>query len=398
MVACLQRSDYEVDVSRLALQLNVVHVITGLDSGGAEAVLFRLCSADVADVHTVISLTDDGSYGQKLRDSGVTVHCLGMPRGRVTFAGLRRLWGELRGSRADVVQTWMYHADLIGGVVARLAGLRRVCWGIRNSDLEPGKSKRTTIGVARLCAALSRAIPYRIICCAQRAASIHVTLGYDASKVVLIPNGYDLHQFSPDPEKRALLRADWRIPNETPLLGMVGRFDPQKDHDNLLQALEILQVQEVEFRCVLVGSGMSEENAMLAQWLAARHLSERVLLLGPRTDVPAVMNALDLHVLSSGFGEAFPNVLAEAMACGTPCVTTDVGDAAEIVGDTGWIVRPGCAEELATALADAIASLAETATWHSRQSACRARIQGRYSIERMVASYRNAWQGRSALA
>lgn len=372
--------------------MKVVHVITGLGSGGAEAVLFRLCCADRADAHTVISLTDDGAYGQQLRDAGVTVRCLGMPRGRVTFAGLWRLWRALRASEADVVQTWMYHADLIGGVVARLAGLRRVYWGIRNSDLEPGKSKRTTIGVARLCAVLSRKIPYRVICCADRAAAIHIALGYDESKFVLIPNGYDLDQFRPDSGRRKWLRADWRIPDGTPLLGMVSRFDPQKDHDNLLQALEILRVRGVEFRCVLVGSGMSQDNATLVRWLADRRLSERVLPLGLQTNIPAVMNALDVHILSSR-GEAFPNVLAEAMACGTPCVATNVGDAAEIVGNTGWIVRPGCPRELATALVDAIASLADVETWHTRQSACRARIKERYSIARMVVSYRETWQG-----
>lgn len=372
--------------------MNVVHVITGLEGGGAEAVLFRLCQADVVDAHTVISLTGDGIYGQQLRDAGVTVHCLGMPRGRITRAGLSQLWHVLRTARADVIQTWMYHADLLGGVVARLVGLRRIYWGVRNSDLEPGHSKRTTILVARLCAALSRIVPYRIICCAQRAAAIHVDLGYDETKVVLIPNGYDLGQFRPDPAMRERLRADWRVADRTALLGMVGRFDPQKDHDNLLGALEILQGCGTEFRCVLVGSGMVADNATLAEWLASRNLGNRVVLLGRRADIPAVMNALDLHVFSSSFGEAFPNVLAEAMACGTPCVTTDVGDAAEIVGDTGWVVRPGCAEELATTLDKAITSLADLPAWRNRQAACRTRIEERYSIEKMVASYRKAWQ------
>ncbi|MCD6732481.1 MAG: glycosyltransferase [Burkholderiaceae bacterium] len=372
--------------------MRVVHIITGLDSGGAEAVLHRLCCADTADAHTVISLVDDGVFGQPLRDAGITVHCLGMPRSRVTVDGLRRLWRLLRTVRADVVQTWMYHADLLGGVVARLAGLRRIYWGIRNSDLERGASRLSTIGVARLCALLSRHIPHRIVCCAQRAAAIHAAMGYDASKVVVIPNGYDLGLFKPDAGARGLLREEWRIPDGTCLLGMVGRFDAQKDHCSLLRALELIHRRGIDFRCVLVGTGMSPDNPTLAGWIEAGNLGGRVHLLGRRKDIPAVMNALDVHILSSRFGEAFPNVLAEAMACGTPCVTTDVGDAAEIVGDTGWVVKPDCPEDLATALGEAIAGVSSRSEWHGRQVTCRARVEERYSIDRMVAAYRETWQ------
>lgn len=373
-------------------KLRVVHVITGLNGGGAEAVLDRLCCADTLDTHMVISLIDEGVYGQPLRDAGVTVHCLGMPRGRVTFDGLRRLWQLFRASRADVVQTWMYHADLLGGVVARLAGLRRVFWGIRNSDLERGASRLSTIGVARLCALLSRHVPHRIVCCAQRAAAIHVARGYDASRVVVIPNGYDLGLFRPDADARARLREEWRIPDGTCLIGMVGRFDAQKDHRSLLRALELVHRRGIDYQCVLAGTGMSPDNSTLAQWIEAGNLGSRVHLLGRRNDIPAVMNALDIHILSSRFGEAFSNVLAEAMACGTPCVTTDVGDAAEIVGDTGWVVKSGCPEALSTALGEAIAGVSSRGEWHRRQAACRSRVEERYSIERMVAAYRETWQ------
>lgn len=372
--------------------MKVVHVITGLDRGGAEAVLFRLCSADTTDVHTVISLVDEGTYGQALRDAGVTVHCLDMPRGRVTVAGLKALLRVLRESRPDVVQTWMYHADLLGGVAARLAGLRNVCWGIRNSSLEPGASKRSTIRVARLCALLSRGVPRRIVCCAQRAAEIHADMGYDRSKMVVIPNGYDLHQFRPDADARSRLRDEWRIPERTPLLGMVGRFDPQKDHESLLRALGMLRYRGIDFRCVLIGNGVSPENDALSDRVEVENLNGRVLLLGPRRDIPAVMNALDVHVLSSRYGEAFPNVVAEAMACGTPCVTTDVGDAAAIVGNTGWVVRPKCPDDLAKTLEQVVACLFETDEWTKRQSECRARIERQYSIDGMVDAYRDAWQ------
>ena len=319
--------------------MRIIHIISNLDDGGAEAVLYRLCCADIQHQHTVVSLMDQGKYGPLLREIGVAVQCLEMPRGRMTLKGLFFLWRWLRRIRPDVVQTWMYHADLVGGVMARLAGVRAVFWGIRHSDLELGKNRRLTIMVARICAWLSKGVPRRIVCCAHKAAEVHVALGYDAKKFVVIPNGYDLSVFQPNPAAGKRLREALNVPAIVPLIGMVGRFNPQKDHAGLIAALGRAAASGQNFHCILVGTGMEERNADLQGWIAAAGLTERIGLLGRRNDIPAIMNALDVHVLSSSFGEAFPNVLAEAMACGTPCVTTDVGDAALIVGDTGWVRR-----------------------------------------------------------
>lgn len=371
--------------------MRILHIITGLDDGGAEAVLFRLCRHDHSNQHTVISLIDEGKYGPLLREQGVVVHCLGMARGRVSPGALLRLWGLVRHHCPEVVQTWMYHANLLGGVVSRCAGVRRVCWGIHHSNLEPGSSKRATITVAKLCAKLSRWVPDRIVCCAQVAAEVHRALGYAPSKFVTIPNGYDLAQFKPEYRCGLRLRAEWGIAPATPLLGMVGRFDPHKDHENLVEALALLRQQGIDYRCVLVGTGLVGGNDELAGWLRRHDVLDRVLLVGRRDDIPAVMNALDLHVLSS-HGEAFPNVLAEAMACGTPCVTTDVGDAATIVGETGWVVTPRNPHALASAIEQALSTRLDSRQWQLRRRAARERVADNFSIERMVGAYRQVWQ------
>jgi glycosyltransferase involved in cell wall biosynthesis len=372
--------------------MNILHIITGLGGGGAAAVLYRLCRTDTQHRHSVISLLDEGKYGPLLREVGVSVQCLEMPRGRVTLRGLLRLWRLLRQERPDVVQTWMYHADLVGGVLARLAGNRAVCWGIRHTNLEPDKSRRSTILVARLCARLSKWVPRRIVCCAHKAAEVHGAFGYDAKKLVVIPNGYELSVFQPNPEDRQRLRQEWSVvPTSLPLIGMVGRFDPQKDLAGLIAALERVAAAGVDFRCILVGPGMEESNADLRCWIESAGLTERIHLLGLRNDIPAVMNALDLHVLSS-FGEGFPNVLAEAMACGTPCVTTDVGDAALIVGDTGWVVPPSQPEALADAIIRALRTHQEQAAWSARCAAARSRIQENFSVETMAQAYGHVWE------
>ncbi|SFU57912.1 Glycosyltransferase involved in cell wall bisynthesis [Nitrosomonas eutropha] len=370
--------------------MNVMHIITDLNDGGAEAVLYRLCDSDKIVKHHVVSLMNEGKYGALLRDAGVQVFCLNMPRGRITPGGLWRLWQLLRQIHPQVVQTWMYHADLIGGVIARLAGVKQVFWGIRHSTLDTEKSRRSTIWVARLCARISSRIPSTIICCAQKALEVHRDLGYAVDKLRVIPNGYDLVRFRVDGDARAQLRAEWGVGNRW-LLGMVGRFDPLKDHKNLLNALAVIKNQGVDFGCVLAGRDLDRNNAQLMTWLAEHNLTSEVRLLGQRTDIPDVMNALDVHVLSSS-SEAFPNVVAEAMACGTPAVVTDVGDAAVIVGEVGWVVPPKDPEALADALLRAHAAMQSGVAWQARCIAARGRVQDHFSLERMIESYHLVWQ------
>jgi glycosyltransferase involved in cell wall biosynthesis len=368
----------------------VLHVITGLNDGGAEAALFRLCTHDKKLRHHVVSLMGAGKYGPLLQQAGIDVSCLNMPRGRVSFAGLQQLWRLVQTTRPAVVQTWMYHGDLVGGIAARLAGVSNVSWGIHNTVLVRGESTATTIMVAKLCAMLSRLVPRRIVCCAERARAVHVDLGYDRGRMRVIPNGYDLSVFQPDQRAGAKLRTDLGLRPDGPLVGFVARYDSQKDHATLFRSLALLKARDQQPTCLLVGAGMTPDNQALTSMLDAHGLTDRVHLLGRRDDIPAVMSALDLHIMSSS-AEAFPNVLAEAMACGTPCVSTDVGDAATIVGDTGWIVPIRQPEALASAILEALA-LRHTEQWQDRRLAARARIIDNFAIARMVGRYHEAWR------
>lgn len=367
----------------------VLHIITGLDDGGAEAVLFRLCRHDREHRHHVISLTGHGKYGPLLEAIGIEVICLHMPRRRVTPGALLRLWREIRRIKPDAVQTWMYHADLLGGLAARLAGVRNVTWGIHHTTLDPKQSPRSTILVAKACALLSRNIPRRIICCAERSREVHAGLGYDAGRMRVIPNGYDLSVFQPDPTAGAALRRDLGLTPDAPVIGFVARFDPLKDHNNLLQALALLRARGIAPTCLLIGTGLESENRQLADWISKTVPGDQIRLLGRRSDIPAVMNALDLHVMSSS-SEAFPNVLAEAMACGTPCVSTDVGDAAAIVGATGRIVPPSNPAALAGAIADMLAAR-DAPDWPARRAAARAHVADNFSLARMIDAYHSVW-------
>jgi glycosyltransferase involved in cell wall biosynthesis len=372
--------------------LRVLHIISGLNEGGAEAVLYRLCTFSVKRAGDIVaSLTSGGVYAARLRAAGLKVHELAMPRGRLTVDGLAKLYQIIKSTRPDLVQTWMYHADMVGGLMAKLAHQDGVVWGLHNSSLDRSAISRSTGWVVKACALLSGAIPARIISCSEKARDFHVYLGYPPERIIVVPNGYDCELFAPDPGRRWAIRHELGLSHNEPLIGTVARFHPQKDHKNLLDALAMLANGLGAPKCVLVGTGMDAANEELATLIHARGLGDRLHLVGMRTDVPAIMNALDIHVLASA-AEAFPNVVAEAMACGTPCVVTDVGDAPLIVGCTGWIVPPMNSGALADAMELALHALREPTSWERRQQACRARIVDNFTLDKMVAGYEALWR------
>ncbi len=372
-------------------ELHVVHIISGLGQGGAETVLHRLVTAPgQATRHTVVSMGDEGVFGPRLREAGIRVVTLDMPAGRLTWRGLRHLYRFLRAERPDVVQTWMYHADLIGGIVARWAGLRAVSWGIRNSGANLEKSSRLTHLIAWACARLSGVVPAGIIACAQDAAARHQARGYRADRMAVIPNGYDLSRWAPRPGARERLRQEWGVADEAPLIGSVARWNPLKDHANLLEGFALCARSVPEARCVLVGHGLTRDNEALMALIDRWQLRDKVILLGRRDDVPDVMSALDVHVLSS-CAEGFPNVVAEAMAAGVACVVTDVGDAARIVGDFGWVAPPQDGAALARAMEAALRELG-TPLMSERLQQGRERVQRLYSLPAMVSAYEANWR------
>ncbi|TAN28944.1 MAG: glycosyltransferase [Castellaniella sp.] len=371
--------------------LYVVHVISGLLHGGAETVLHRLVTAPGTSVrHTVISMGGEGVMGPTLRQEGVEVLTLDMQGVWGVLRGLWRLFWILRERQPDVVQTWMYHADLLGGLVARLAGIRAVAWGIRNSGVSLAESSRSSRITAWICARLSGWLPGVIVACARRAAEVHQGWGYRADRMLVVPNGYDLSVWHPDADDGARWRSQWGVAHDTVLLGSVARWNPQKDHANLLAAVGLVVRRYPALRCVLIGLGMSRDNASLIE--LARHygLLDHLIFLGRRDDVPSLMRALDVHVLSSK-AEGFPNVVSEAMASGVACAVTDAGDAADIVAGHGWVAPVQDAAALAGAIEQAIAA-AKGPEWASLSEAARASVARRYSLQSMVDRYEVVWR------
>lgn len=368
----------------------VVHIISGLGQGGAETVLYRLVTAPQAHIHhIVISMGDLDVFGPRLVELGIEVHALKM-KGPVGFTrGLWRLRQLLKQLQPDVVQTWMYHADLIGGVVARSAGIKSVAWGVRNSGENLHQSSLKARVVAWLCAHLSGYVPAVIVVCADKAALKHKQWGYDDDKIEVIHNGYDLSKWQPDVDAAIQLRHHLEISADTPLIVSVARWNSLKDHPNLLAALARVKRNVPQMRCLLVGQGLDSSNAELIRLITQFNLSEDVLLLGRRDDVPTIMAAADIHVLSSQ-AEGFPNVVCEAMVSRALCVVTDVGDAAKIVGEEGIVVPARNAEALAGGIEKAL-SLLNSADLTARLDAGATRISRLYSLDTMVENYKTLW-------
>jgi glycosyltransferase involved in cell wall biosynthesis len=331
--------------------VKVTHVITGLDTGGAETMLYRLLlhTDRAAYESEVISMTDIGAVGEKIRALGVPIRALGMRRGVPNPLGVLRLARWLSQYSPDVLQSWMYQADLVSGLAARLAGGMPVAWGIHNAYLEPRSVKRIKLWTVRACIWSSGWLPSRIVCCSEASREVHAQLGYPQKKMMVVPNGSDLAAFRPDPEARRSVCEELGLRVETPLIGLVARFDLPKDHRTFVQAAGLLHTRVPEAHFILCGDSITRENPQLTEWIDAARVRSRCHLLGRRLDMPRLSAALDVATSSSSFSEAWPLAVGEAMACGVPCAVTDVGDSSVIVGDTGRVVPPKNPQALADA-------------------------------------------------
>jgi len=360
--------------------MHVLHVIVGLDIGGAELMLSRLVDGnrEAPELrHSVVSLTGLGTVGAALRREGVPVHTLDMKGASSAPVSLFRLSRLIRRLQPDVVQTWMYHADFLGGIAAVLAGHRRVIWGVRATHVQ-SEGLRVTIWLRRLCALLSRWLPEKIVCAAEASRQAHAEAGYDRSRMIVIPNGFDTATLKAAALGRSAQRERSGFTGTTVVIGAVGRFNAVKDFHNFVEASRLVAKASEHAQFVLVGRDLDEHNAELMGWISKAGLAPRFTLLGERSDVPACLSAMDIFCLSSR-SEGFPNVVGEAMAVGVPCVVTDVGDAAMLVGDTGIVVP----SENSPALAAGLVQMMNLPTQARQQygEAAQRRIESNFSIE-----------------
>ena len=334
-------------------------------------------------LHEIVSLMEmPAEEIRELSSLQVPVHSLGMRRGIPSIRALLALRRRLAASKCELIQGWMYHGNIAASVAAPSSAA--VLWGIHHSLDDVSNEKPLTRALLYVGPRLSKSAS-RIVYCSTQSARQHELRGYQAAKSTVIPNGVDTEQFRPLPLAREASRAELGIPLKAIVIGHAARFHPMKNHAGLLAAFRTVLTRNADAFLVMAGMDVVPENRELTSQIAALGLDGRVRLAGQRTDMPRFMAALDLYVSPSSFGEAFPVILLEAMACGLPCVTTDVGDSRAIVGNTGLAVLAGNESALAEALHSLVAATPESRV--ARGAEARERVRSEFSLSTMASRY-----------
>ncbi len=367
----------------------LVHLITGLGSGGAETMLVKLLRGMDKSRFTnvVVSLTDEGVRGEELKQAGIEVHCIGMKPSTPNPLSILKLIRLLRKEKPDLLQTWLYHSDLLGLIAGKAAGVPAIAWNIRCSKVELDEYSPSLKLVLKMLAKLSGS-PTAVLVNSQAGKKVHEEFGYRPKSWNVLANGFDTSLFKPDTSASSSLKKELGVPSDCSLIGMVARFDPMKDHTTFLEAAEKLLKMKSNVHFVLVGRGVSRENPKLSSLIDHLNLHQNVHLLGERKDIPRLLAGLDIASLIS-LGEGFPNVVGESMACSIPSVSSDVGDTAWIVGDTGKVVPPRDSYALAHAWNE-ILSLSADARRNLGEKA-RQRVMKEFNLPQVVENYQNLY-------
>lgn len=371
------------------LKTRVVHMISGLDNGGAESMLYK-----VAKYHnqakyllTVVSLDTMGYYGEKIRAQGIPVLALQLKSPKVSIKRLPKLIGTLL--YADVLQTWLYHANFFGFFLGKILGASKIIWGVRQANVAIDLNPKLAMILARLATPLSYFVSH-ILSNSDETTNTHRRLGYQRCKFVTIYNGFEILEDRPDAQMRDELKTAL-VPTADLVILNVARWDIQKDHPTLFQAFQQIKDHFAfkQVKLLLCGLNMVPDNTDLKNLIVENGIQDDCLLLGVRSDIPELMAISDLFILSS-LGEGFPNVLGEAMSMGLLVVATDVGDCKAIIGEAGLSVPPKRPDLIAKA-AIKLLGMSKEAQDELKELG-RRRVRDTYQIQTVTRQYEDLYE------
>lgn len=360
----------------------LVLVARKLDRGGAERQLVALAvglKSKGWNIHVVL-FYEGGAFDGELITAGIPVHYLGKKNRWDILGFLVKFCRTVSRLEPTVVYSFLDLPNILTVLFYRLIGQPRLIWSIRAAGMEMQHYDWLARFIPWVEARLNK-WAFRVIANSHAGAAWARARGFSAARIVVVENGIDTRRFCPDSAARDRVRCDWQVDDDEILIGLPGRLDTMKDHPNFLRACASLAATRQRLRFVCIGSGPAgyrDELAALAENLG---IGARLIWAGPRQDMPAVYSALDLVCSSSSFGEGFSNVVGEAMACGVPCVVTDVGDSARIVGDCGEVVPARDPSQLSLAMEKMLDRLVCEPDLRQR---ARARIENLFSVDNMV--------------
>jgi glycosyltransferase involved in cell wall biosynthesis len=370
------------------MKTKILHLITGLNQGGAEAMLYKLLNTfdNSTFENVVVSMTDAGYFGDKISALGTRVYYLNMKPLLSLISAALYFRNIVKNEKPDIIQAWMYHANVFALISKPFLRTKKIVLNVRQSLDNLHNTKKTTRLVIKFNAKLSR-FATRVINNSQRSLQQHQDIGFCKNNSTYIPNGFDLDVFQPNNKIYGEFRKKHKLPENSIIVGMIARFHPDKNHKGFVeigkQLLEMLSEQTLYF--VLAGPGCSTQNAELNLWIHQTNFAHKFILLNTQKS-SELLPALDVY-LSTSWVEGFPNVIGESMACGVPCVATDVGDCKAIIHNYGSVVTPG---DYITLAEKVFASL--NISRQDKQK-IREHIAQHYRIKKITAEYEKLYLG-----
>lgn len=357
--------------------MKILHIISGLGIGGAENTLFNLVKHDRKNNHIIISLSRPIFFEKKLRKINIAVINFNFKKS--FFKNLYNIIFFIKKNKPDVIQSWMYHAEFLS-IFIKFFVSTKILWNIRNSTPYSKSFKLFTRILIFINAFFSNFVPSKIISCSKEATKNHIKIGYNKKIFFNIPNGVDLNKFI---LKKKKIKKKY-------IIGCVARWNPQKDHLNLIKALNnLLKVGHKNWKCLFVGKNVDNKNNYLKEKIKFYSINNYVKLLGPTKKIEKFYNKIDFLVLPSKDGEGFPNVILEAYASGVPCISTNIGDAKEVIDNKKYLIKP----ENDKLLSRAILKIFNDRYIISNKNRfnLRKKVSENYSIKKMVYSYQLVW-------
>ncbi len=369
-------------------QVETVFITSSLALGGSEKTLFNLCKNLSNKKIFIINLSTKQFFSEKLEKEGINLYNCKINKLNfiIKFIKIIYLIFQLK---PKVIQTWMYHADFLSIFLKLLFPFTKIFWGIRNGSKE---LKTTTRLIIPILVIFSYIVPSKIISCSESSTKMHKNIGYKLSKLITINNGVDIEVFKNQLALRTLFRKQYAIEEASILISMVARWSPQKDHLTVLKAFNIL-ANEIDTKCYLfmAGTNIDENNNKLLNEINNIKFQKNIYLLGEVENIERLYNSADVNILCAKRGEGFPNVLCEAMACGTPCISTKSGDALQIVGDLGFIIQENSVSQLVNAMRQSIYEMSNQEDWNRKKNNSIIHIKKQYSMQKMVDKYSKVW-------